>query len=99
MHPVADEPRPHPVCGLALGRLALVVRVDEIAAAAVNIDGKTEVSVAHRGALEVPPRTATAEGARPCGTVGHATPEREAQWRSPARGVEPPLRLGPDGAA
>src|SRR5438132_1430893 len=93
MHPVADEPRPHPVRGLALGGLALVVRVDEIAAAAVNIDGKTEVPVAHRGTFEVPPRTATAEGARPCGTLGHATPEREVEWRSPARVVEPRIVL------
>src|SRR5438132_5181996 len=93
MHPVADEPRPHPVRGLALGGLALVVRVDEITAAAVNVDGKTEVPVAHRGTLEVPPRTAAAEGARPCGTVGDATPEREVKRRSAARVVEPRIVL------
>src|SRR2546430_13285617 len=69
VHPMTDEPLPQAMGCLALRDLAFVMRVDEIAATAVNVDGKPKVPVDHRRTLEVPARATTAERARPRGAV------------------------------
>jgi len=50
---MAYESLPHAVPGLALRGLALVMRIDEIAATAVDVDGKAEVVEAARGEAAV----------------------------------------------
>ena len=50
---------------LGLGDLVLVVREDQIGAAAVDVERLAEVAVRHRRALDVPARTPRAPGARP----------------------------------
>ena len=58
VHPMADEHRSGR--SLRLGRLALVVREDEIGAAAVQVDGRAELAHGKRRALDVPTRAARA---------------------------------------
>ena len=55
---------------LALRDLALVVREDEVGAAAVQIEVRPEVLHRHRRALDVPARPADAERRTPRGLVG-----------------------------
>ena len=65
MHPVA-----HIITTMgtaALGNLVFMMGKNKVAAAAVNIDGFTQVSANHGGALQVPARTAAAPGAVPAG--------------------------------
>ena len=45
------------VRGLALGDLVLVMRKQVVDPSAVNVEGCPQVLLAHRGALDVPPRT------------------------------------------
>ena len=86
VHPVADEF--HSVRRLALRGLALMVRVHEVAAAAVDVDRQAEVLLGHRRTLEVPARPSAAERARPRRAVRHAAPEREIERRPAPRLVE-----------
>src|SRR5438034_8333198 len=97
VHPVTNESRFHTVRGLALRGLALVMRINEIASTAVNVDGKTEVAGGHRGTFEVPPGTSTAKGTWPGRSVGHPAPEGEVEGRPPARSEE--RRVGKGGRA
>ena len=57
---VADAER-----ALGLGDLVLVVREDQVGAAAVDVEGLAEVAVRHGRALDVPARAARAPGALP----------------------------------
>ena len=65
VHPVTHEVLA--VGAAALCPLVFVVRKSQVAAAAVNIDGVTQVLLDHGRALEVPAGTATAPGAIPTG--------------------------------
>ena len=79
VHPVADEPRARRRLGL--GRLALVVREDEVAAPAVQVDRRAEL--AHARAPST--RCATPAGPGPTATPRTARPApRAARGRSPA---------------
>ena len=51
--------------GLALGDLVLVVWEDQVLAAAVHVECGPEVLLAHRRALDVPPRASRSPGALP----------------------------------
>ena len=74
--------------GLALRDLALVMRVDEIGAAAVDVDRKSKVPVGHRRTFEMPSRAAPSEGTRPGRALRDAPPQSEVELRAPARIVE-----------
>ena len=50
---------------LGLGNLVFVVGEDQVLSAAVDVDGLAQVLVDHRGALDVPARTALAPAGRP----------------------------------
>ncbi len=50
---------------LRLGNLVLVVREDEVQSAAVDVEGRAEELLAHRGALDVPAGPAAAPGRVP----------------------------------
>ena len=50
---------------LGLGNLIFVVGEDQVLSAAVDVDGLAQVLVDHRGALDVPARTALAPAGRP----------------------------------
>src|SRR5262249_53720298 len=79
-HPVVhEEPRERPTRdALALGDLVFVVREDQVAPAAVDVDLLAEVSADHRRALDVPAGPARAPRARPRRLAGAvALPERE----------------------
>ena len=75
------QPGPHE--GLAggrlrLGDLVLVVREDEVDAAGVDVEGRTQVAHAHGRALDVPARPALADRGRPAGLARlGALPDRE----------------------
>ena len=56
--------------GLGLGDLRFVVRIDEIVAAAVNVDGVAERAGRHHGAFDVPAGAPKAPGARPARLAG-----------------------------
>jgi hypothetical protein len=58
-------PRAHGLRGLVL-----VVREDQVLAATVDVDGRTQVAVDHGAALRVPAGTAVAPRARPAGLAG-----------------------------
>src|SRR5207248_10040028 len=71
-HPGVDPETgegPPPGERLALGDLALVVRVDQVGAAAVDLEPLSEVMVAHRAALDVPAGPAGAPGRLPARLV------------------------------
>src|SRR5262245_63533548 len=78
----------HPVAGEHLARarfglrdLALMVRKDQVLAAAVEIEGHPEVLHGHRGALDVPARASRAPRALPRGLARlGALPQREIAW-------------------
>ena len=91
MHPEVGER--HAGVGLGLRDLVLVVREDEVRAAAVDLERLAEVLGRHRRALDVPARTAGAPGARPrrLARLG-ALPEREVV-RALLRGVDLLARL------
>ena len=75
MQPVAGEllaPR-----RLALRDLVLVVREDEVHAAAVDVEVRAEVARGHRRALDVPAGAPLAPRARPAPGVGGPLPEGE----------------------
>ena len=93
VHPVPDESLAQPVSRLALRDLAFVMRVEEIATAAVNVDRKPKVPVGHRRTFEMPPRSAPPEWARPGRAFRHAAPQSEVEGRSSARVVEPRVVL------
>ena len=77
VEPVADE-RHGAGVRLGLGDLVLVVREDEVLAAAVDIDLLAEVLQRHRRALDVPAGAALAPRAVPRRLAGlGALPERE----------------------
>src|SRR5438552_1953560 len=93
VHPMTDESRLHAVRGLALPSLALVMRIDEIASTAVNVDGKTEVAVGHRGTFEVPSGPTPSERAWPRRPLRHPAPQGKVEGRPPARIVKPGVVL------
>jgi hypothetical protein len=64
VHPVRREVVAE---GLGLGDLVLVVREDQVEAAAVDVEGGTEVLVGHGRALQVPAGAATAPRGLPVG--------------------------------
>ena len=65
---------------LGLGDLRFVVRVDEVVAATVNVDGVAERAGRHHRALDVPARAARAPGARPARLArGRCLPEHEVE--------------------
>src|SRR5438067_7509040 len=64
VHPDASE-RPHPRRGLRLRDLAVVVRIDQIGAAAMDIDLWAQMLQRHRRALDMPARPAHAPGTLP----------------------------------
>ena len=68
VHPVARERGA--VGRLGLGDLVLMMGEDEVAAAAVDVEGEPQVLVAHRGALDVPAGAAVAPRALPAGLAG-----------------------------
>ena len=64
---VHPEPRErHTMCCLALGNFILVVREDQILAAAVNVKRVAEVAPTHRRALDMPARTPASPWRLPC---------------------------------
>ncbi len=67
VHPHAREGQPR---RLGLRDLVLVVREDEVAAAAVHVEAGAQVAQAHRRALDVPARAAHPPGALPGGLAG-----------------------------
>ena len=76
MEPVAREPDPRR--RLALGDLVLVVREDQVHAAAVQIEVRAEQFEPHRRALQVPAGAAGAEGGFPLRFPGlRGLPEHE----------------------
>ena len=76
VHPVVRERLV--IAALGLRDLVLVVREDEVLAAAVDVDGLAEVAAIHCGALDMPAGTAVAPGALPVGLAGlGCLPERE----------------------
>src|SRR5712692_6457149 len=84
VHPVAHER--DAMRGLALRGLAFVMRVDEIASAAVDIDRQSEIAFGHRRTLEVPAGTSASELARPRRPAVQGAPQREVErvaalWR------------------
>src|SRR5205823_12789244 len=66
VHPVPDE-RPRTGDTLGLRQLGLVVREDEVRAAAVDVHGLPEQPAGHRRALDVPSGTAPPPGTLPPG--------------------------------
>ena len=87
--------RERPLAGpaLGLGDLGLVVRVDQVAAAAVDVERLAEVADRHRGALDVPAGPAGAPGARPGRLAGlRGLPEQEVDRRLLAAGRRPGRR-------
>ena len=64
MHPVAGERRAF-MGAAALGDLVLVVREDQVEAAAVDVDRLAEMRLDHRRAFDVPAGPAPAPGASP----------------------------------
>ncbi len=68
VHPVA-----HVIAAMgaaALGNLVFVVRENQVAATAVDIDGLAKVGPDHGGALQVPARPAAPPGAVPARFIG-----------------------------
>ena len=68
MHPIVGEGLAGKA--LALRYFILMVREDEILAAAVNINGVAEIAPVHRGALDMPAGSALAPRGIPCGLAG-----------------------------
>src|SRR5262249_58664218 len=71
-----DEAVVDPIAGERLMRhrldlrdLALVVREDQVLAAAVDVERRAEIAHGHRGALDVPAGTTRAPGTRPRGLI------------------------------
>ena len=89
MHPVPREGLSGD--GLALGDLALVVREDQVGAAAVQIESGAERIRRHHGALEMPARPADAEGRAPRRLPRlRRLPQDEVERRAPVRVVRVP---------
>ncbi len=77
VHPDARERQ---AGGLALGDLVLVMREDEVAPAAVDVEAGSEVAQAHGRALDVPAGAAHAPRALPGGLPGLGRlPDREVE--------------------
>src|SRR5438477_4774236 len=81
--PEADEGPPFGR-GFTLRDLVLVVWIDQIRTAAVNVDLVAEVTERHRRTLEVPARPPCSVRAGPYGTVRHPAPQGEVERVSPA---------------
>src|SRR5437667_12562602 len=80
MSPDAGE-RTHPGRRFGLGDFAVVMRKDQVGAAAVHIDLLAEVFERHRRAFDVPAGAPVAPGAGPAGFGGGARlTEYEIQW-------------------
>src|SRR4029450_11935524 len=76
VHPVAGERLAG--TGLGLGDLALVMRKDQILAAAVKVERGAEILHGHRGALDVPPRPTRSPRTVPGGLARlRGLPQRE----------------------
>ena len=85
VEPVADER--HPGGGLRLGRLALVVREDEVPSTAVHVDRLPQLAQDERRALDVPPGPSRAPTRLPGRLVGQRRlPQHEVE-RVPLVGV------------
>ena len=77
MQPVAGE-RLAAMRRDALRDFVLVVRKDEVEAAAMDVEGLAEMRLAHRRALDMPARPAAAPRARPAGQrLGRGLPQHE----------------------
>src|SRR5690606_9329182 len=75
VHPVAGETVAR---GLGLRDLVLVVREDQVDAAAVDVERRPQILGGHRRALQVPAGAAGAPRGRPGGLAGLlALPQRE----------------------
>ena len=72
--PVTHETRSSAVRRFALRDLGLVMRIDEVPTAAVDVDRKAEMPIGHRRTLQVPSGSPTAKRARPGRPFGDATP-------------------------
>ena len=78
VHPVIGEGAA--ACGLGLGALVLMMREYQIGAAAVDVEGQTQVLARHGRALDVPTGTALAPRAFPRGFAGlGGLPQREVE--------------------
>src|SRR5438445_10660352 len=94
MSPDAGEGT-HPGRRFGLGDFAVVMRKDQVGAAAVHIDLLAEVFERHRRAFDVPAGAPVAPGAGPAGFGGGARlPQDEIQWVLLARivGIRATLR-------
>src|SRR4029453_18347914 len=80
---------------LGLGDLVLVVREDEVRAAAVDLERHAQHGLGHRRALDVPPGSALAPGRLPPAVLAllAALPEREVLRRLLELGGVVPLAL------
>ena len=80
MHPEAHE-RMHARHGLALRDLGGMVREDQVAPAAVDVELRAEVMDRHRCTLDVPARASHAPWARPARLARRAGhPQHEVKW-------------------
>ena len=79
---------------LGLRDLVLVVREDQVGAAAVDVERLAEVAVRHRRALDVPARAARSPRARPT-TARPAWPPSTARSRAGSASARPPRRARP----
>ena len=80
--------------GLGLGDLVLVVREDQVEAAAVDVEGVAEVLVGHRRALQVPAGPAAAPGRLPARRLG--SPGLAPFHRAKSRGSRLPVSPSPE---
>src|SRR5581483_5083156 len=87
MHPPSGE-RTLPGGRLRLRDLVLVMRIDEVAPAAVDVDAIAEMAERHRRALEMPSGAAGTVPARPGRTAGDGAPQCEVDRAAAARIVE-----------
>ena len=82
-HPVVHpDPGQRPAAGgQRLRRLVLVVREDQVVAAAVDLERRAELRLGHRGALDVPARPPVAPRRRPARVLHRLgrLPEREVE--------------------
>ena len=93
VHPVPHEQLPGR--GLRLGGLALVVREDQVGAAAVQVDGRAELAQGERGALDVPARAARSPQRLPRGLARRRRlPEHEVERIALVGVVGPSPALG-----
>src|SRR5207249_3215022 len=76
VHPPTDE-RALSRRAFGLRDLILMVRVDKVAATAVDVDARTEIAERHRRTLDVPAWATSPVAAWPTRTARHAAPQRE----------------------